>query len=100
MVSGHYVAKFADASHVLFEGSLDDPSFRQIAIQRITQLDGDSVTLARSGALKIGFRNGKQVVRTSYHCFIFGQQKTVGSPFKDGDTAAIGASTELALFPA
>ena len=92
MVSGQYVQKFSDASHVLFEGNLDDPSFRSIAIQRITKLAAGSVTLDRSGELKIENRRGREIVRTSYRCFLFGEQKTVGAPFKDGNTDAIGAN--------
>jgi hypothetical protein len=89
MVSGKYVSKLSDASHVLFEGHLDGPSFRGIAIQRITKLTGNTVTLDKSGDLKIEQRNGRDSVETTYTCFIFGKQRTRGSPFKDENTPAI-----------
>lgn len=92
MVSGQYVSKMSEASHVLFEGHLDDPSFKRIAIQRIIKLDGESVTLDTSGTLKIETLNGRQSVKTSFVCPLFGKQTTVGNPFKDRNTDAITAN--------
>lgn len=91
MVSGRYVPKFAEASHVLFEGHLDDPSFRRIAIQRITKLDEKCVTLDTSGELAIGARHGKQIVRITYDCPIFGKQRATGHPFKDDRSEVVSA---------
>jgi len=55
-VSGQYCAKFADASHVCFEGHL-----RAMAIQCILSITDKTVTLSKSGTLKILPRGaGKQ----------------------------------------
>ena len=89
MVSGKYVSKFSEASHVLFEGHLNDPAFRSIAIQRITKLAGETVTLDKAGALKIETRNGEQIVKTSFVCPLFGKRTTIGHPFKDERTDAV-----------
>lgn len=91
MVSGKYVSSMADASHVLFEGHLDDPAFQRIAIQRITKLEGNTVTLQTSGPLRITKRNGRQSVATTYECFLFGKMRSKGHPFKDDSTPTISA---------
>lgn len=89
MVSGIYVAKLADASHVLFEGHLDNPAFRSIAIQRIQKLEGGTVTLERSGVLAIKTLRGRERVKVSFVCPIFGKWEATGHPFKDDNTPAI-----------
>lgn len=87
MVGGNYVPKFSEASHVCFEGHLDDPSFRSIAIQKILKLEDNIVTLEKSGKLKIATAsNGREIVKTAFVCPLFGRQKTTGHPFKDSNT--------------
>lgn len=79
-----------EASHVVFDGHLDDPAFREIAIQKIVALTETTVTLEKSGALEIINRSGnRQQVRTSFTCPIFGKQETLGTPFKDDHAEAI-----------
>lgn len=92
MVSGHYVKTFGDASHVLFDGHLDDPSFRAIAIERIVSVDEDFVTLDKSKKLIIDKQKRGEKVRLSYKCPIFGDRTTQGSPFKDTNTDAINGT--------
>ena len=88
-VCGQYVSRFSEASHVLFDGHLDNPSFRSIAIQKIECLSGDCVTLSKSGSLKI--RDGReQTVSLPYKGIFGGVVRTTGHPFKDSQTAAIG----------
>ena len=87
-VCGKYVKKFSEASHVLFAGHLDDPFFRNIAIQKIKSTDGKSIITEKSGTLKI--KSGeKESVALEYQGF-FGKQKTTGNPFKDDSTPIVG----------
>ena len=87
-VCGKYVKKFRDASHVLFNGHLDDPNFRSIAIQKIKSIDGENIETEKSGTLKI--KSGeKESVVLEYQGF-FGKQKTTGNPFKDDSTPIVG----------
>lgn len=87
-VSGKYVATFAEASHCVFDGHLDDPSFRSIAIQKIISLTPEAITLGQSGILRVGKHRatGKQCVGLRYRSF-FGTVSTYGYPFKDENTA-------------
>ena len=85
MVCGKRVKTFSEASHIVFNGHLDDPCFRAIAIQRITDLTNKAVSGITSGELEIQ-RNAKgEFVRLEYDAFI-GKAKTTGHPFKDQDT--------------
>lgn len=88
MVSGQYVTRFTDASHVVFNGHLDNPSFRAIAIQKIVDVTKKSVVI-RSGTLKI-IRKGEAESVSLVYTDIFGKQRTKGFPFKDECTAAFG----------
>lgn len=61
-----------------------------MAIQRILSITDKTVTLSTSGTLKILPRGaGKQKVKASFTCPIFGKQTTEGFPFKDTETPAI-----------
>ncbi len=84
-VCGQYKTSFCEASHCVFNGSLDDPCFRRVAIQRITARTSESVTLDVSGTLAIKRYKCKEYVDLSYPG-IFGRQRTAGHPFKDGHT--------------
>ena len=87
-VCGKYVKKFNEASHILFNGHLDDPNFRSIAIQKIKSIDGENIETEKSGTLKI--KSGeKESVVLEYQGF-FGKQKTTGNPFKDDSTPIVG----------
>lgn len=91
MVCGRYVDKIENASHVLFDGHLDDPGFRVVAIQKIVNVDGRKITLDTSGELEIRKRNGRFFVPLSYKGFFGNMEKTKGSFFKDDNTPAWGA---------
>ncbi len=80
MVSGQYVQTFAEASHVVFEGHLDNPAFRAIAIQEIVRVNKASVAI-RSGRFAIK-QEGREYIAMTY-VDIFGRQRTRGHPFKD-----------------
>ncbi len=84
-VSGKYKDKFSEASHVCFEGHLDDPFFRAVAIQRIESLGQKTVILSTSGESRIIRRKGRESVNITYRGF-FGEEKTKGHPFKDNDS--------------
>ena len=84
-VIGQYVRTFAEATHCVFNGHLDDPHFREIAFQRIVDIQDGEVTLSKSGALKIRKRAGREQVMISYSGF-FGKESTSGHPFKDDNT--------------
>ena len=89
-VCGSYIDRFDTASHVCFDGHMDDPFFRAIAIQKITSIEDGHVVCSKSGKLRI--KNGKrQSVRLQYKGF-FGSQTTNGYPFKDTNTEAISAN--------
>lgn len=87
-VSGTYKSKFAEATHCLFNGHLDAPDFRAIAIQRVVDRTAGAVTLDRSGVLPIKRKGGKECVALTYQG-IFGKQSTTGHPFK-GDNTKLG----------
>lgn len=89
-VCGRYTKRFAEASHVLFEGHLDSPSFRNVAIQEIKGLTGETVLLSDSGELAIETDKHGELVRIVYEEFFFGPTRTTGRPFKDDRTEAIG----------
>ena len=89
-VSGKYVNKFEEASHVLFDGTLDDPTFRELAIQKIESIEGMRITTDKSGEMLIEKWKGKYRVRLEYMCLLFGKQVTWGYPFKDANTPIIG----------
>ena len=84
-VIGQYVRTFADATHCVFNGHLDDPRFREIAFQQIVDLQDGEVELFKSGRLKIQKKAGKEQVTISYSGF-FGKKSTSGHPFKDDNT--------------
>ncbi len=84
-VCGQYKKTFGEATHCCFNGHLDDPCFRSIAIQRITGRSDDSVVLDTSGKLAVKRKNGKEYVDLAYPG-IFGRQRTTGHPFKDDST--------------
>ena len=84
-VIGQYVRTFAEATHCVFNGHLDDQRFREIACQRIVDLQNGDVTLSKSGALKIQKKSGREQVTISYSGF-FGKEITSGHPFKDDNT--------------
>ena len=88
-VCGKWVNEFKDASHVCFEGSLDDPSFRRIAIQKIEKIEGKVIISEISGRLEIRKWRGRQRVMATYRCPLFGLQKRWGYPFKDDSTPII-----------
>ena len=85
-VFGHYKDHFSEATHCCFNGHLDDPSFRSIAIQRITRREGKTVCLSASGDLQIKKKAGKEYVILTYDGFFGGKVKTTGHPFKDDKT--------------
>jgi hypothetical protein len=87
MVSGQYVRRFEDASHVLFNGHMDNPSFREIAIQEIIDVK-KSVVVIRSGSLKIRRKPDEAESVTLTYTDIFGKQAAKGFPFKDEHTPA------------
>jgi len=94
MVTGSYVRAFSDASHVIFQGHLDDPGFRAIAIQRIKKIQGRFIEAEISGRLSIlaDFR-GERVklgYKSAYNQIFGGSTATAGWPFKDKQTEAIG----------
>lgn len=84
-VIGQYVRTFAEATHCVFNGHLDDRHFREIAFQRIADLQDGEVTLSKSGRLKIQNKAGKEQVTISYSGF-FGKESASGHPFKDDNT--------------
>ena len=84
MVSGNYVNKFAEASHVLFDGNLDNLSFRSIAIQKLKHVDDKTITTNNSTTLNINKQKSRERVKLIYKCFLFGNVATWGYPFKDG----------------
>jgi hypothetical protein len=84
-VSGQYKKTFREATHCCFNGNLDDPFFRRVAIQKITAIAEHSVTVEESGQLDVCVRNGAEFVALTYKG-IFGNQKTTGHPFKDAST--------------
>lgn len=84
-VSGQYKSAFADATHCLFNGHLDDPDFREVAIQRVVERTAGTVTLSKSGELPINKKGGREYVDLAYQG-IFGKQRTTGHPFKDDRT--------------
>ena len=81
-VCGQYVDKFSDASHVLFEGHLDDPFFRKIAIQKVVEAKKAVVDCEISGSLEIKKRGKKEFVSLRYAGF-FGMETTKGFPFRE-----------------
>lgn len=83
MVSGHYVNKFSEASHILFDGNLDSQSFRRIAIQQIKDIQNSNIIASVSGELAIKNTGEKEYVELSYRDFYCGLIKTKGYPFKD-----------------
>lgn len=84
-VIGTYKAAFSEATHCLFNGHLDDPDFREVAIQRILARTKDDVTLSVSGKLPIKVKGDREYVDLTYQGF-FGKQRTTGHPFKDDKT--------------
>ena len=92
MVSGKYVKTFAEASHVLFNGHLDDPGFRQIAIQKLSGIGDGYIDCQTSGRIKIEKSGGKEYVILIYNGF-FGREKTKGFPFKDSSSDRATAPT-------
>lgn len=85
-VCGKYKDRFSEATHCLFNGHLDDPSFRSIAIQRIERREGKTVCLSASGELQIKNKAGKEYVVLTYQGFFGGKERTTGHPFKDDKT--------------
>lgn len=81
-VCGRHTKLFSDATHCLFNGHLDNPSFRNIAIQKIIAIVDSTVTLSKSGTLNIRRKGDSEFVALEY-TDIFGKQKTTGHPFKD-----------------
>ena len=86
MVCGKYMNTFKGSTHVLFEGNLDDPSFRMIAIQKILSVDGEDLSTEKSGNLKIKKDLGKEFVYLEYVNFFGIKERTRGNPFHDKDT--------------
>jgi hypothetical protein len=95
-VAGHYVKKFSEASHVLFNGHLDDPSFREIAIQRLVSVGAKTIQASESGVLDIicGRKGKGEYVKAQYRCPVFGSVTTEGFPFKDNNTEALADKQE------
>ncbi len=95
-VSGKFVKKFTSATHVLFEGHLDDSGFRAIASQKLKDVSGGHIVAATSGRMKIesdSFGEKVNLVYTSTYNQIFGgKSKTTGRPFKDRDTECLFAA--------
>jgi hypothetical protein len=89
-VSGKYVDKFNEASHVLFNGHLDDPYFRNIAIQKLVAIEDDSIISETSGKLRI--KQGKKESVSLEYAGFFGKEKTTGFPFKDIGTPIVTAT--------
>ena len=87
-VCGKYVKRCSEASHVLFDGHLGDPSFRKIAIQKIEAVLDSEIVVSKSGTLAIRKTKTGERVDLVYECVLFGDTKTTGIPFKDVDTAA------------
>ena len=84
-VTGQYKATFAEATHCLFNGHLDNPDFLRVAIQQVSARTANDVTLSRSGTLPIKSKGGKEYVELTYQG-LFGKQRTTGHPFKDDRT--------------
>jgi hypothetical protein len=88
---GQYVKEVADASHILFDGCLDDPNFCRISMQKIEDWDGETMlTLSESGKLRLMFHRGEWKVRISYTGFLGTKHRTSGHLFKDQNTPSIG----------
>lgn len=86
MVSGRYVKRFQDASHVVFDGNLDNPVFRGIVIQRIVAIVGTArIRLADSGEVAIRTSDSGEYCTVTYRD-MFGNHRATGRPFKDNDT--------------
>ena len=96
MVSGECVSTFAEASHVVCDGNLDNPFFRNVAIQQITRLGGRKLT-TDLGDYAIRKQRGKECVEVLVRDPIFGNQTVYGRPFKDANTPPIG--NRFPLFP-
>ena len=90
MVSGNFVKNFMDASHVLLEGNLNDPSFRKIAIQKIKMLRGERIQ-TDNGEYDIITSDGEECIVFKYRNIFGDQVTTKGNPFKDDKTDAIGS---------
>ncbi|MFA7333502.1 MAG: hypothetical protein WC130_04320 [Kiritimatiellia bacterium] len=84
-VCGQYKKSFGEATHCCFNGNLNDPCFRGVAIQKITERTDECVTLDKSGRLAIKRKDGKDYVALTYPG-ILGKQRTTGHPFKDDGT--------------
>ena len=87
MVVGKYKATFAESTHCIFDGHLDDPSFRSIAIQRIVSNNTNAITLDTSGIFPIFTHGGKEWVRITYNSPFYGKVCTLGRPFKEDEGA-------------
>ena len=85
-VVGTYKATFAEATHCIFNGNLNDPCFAAIAIQRIIGRTKETVTLSKSGALELKRKAGKEYAVLTYQGF-FGKERTTGHPFADSSSA-------------
>ena len=81
MLSGRYKSTFREATHILCNGNLNDPSFRSICSQKIISLNVKSI-VTDIGKYEINNKNNKEYVVVIYENF-FGKQKTEGHPFKN-----------------
>jgi len=84
-VCGFYKDAFAEATHCLFNGNLDNPAFCDVAIQRVIGRTADTVTLSKSGELQIMKQGDREYVDLTYQGY-FGKERTTGHPFKDNKT--------------
>jgi len=88
MVCGKWVDNFSEASHVCFEGNLDNLFFRDIAIQEIKELT-DKTIVIHSGTFQIQRRyKGRQRIKITYGGVFGGSATAWGYPFKDDKTPA------------
>ncbi|WP_028574331.1 hypothetical protein [Desulfonatronovibrio hydrogenovorans] len=88
VVIGQYVKTFAEASHVLFDGPLDEPNFSRIAIQAIADIGDGFIATRKSGKMQI-IGTKQEKVYLTYESFLGKKIKTAGYPFKDNVTKAI-----------
>lgn len=89
MVCGNWVNNFIDASHVCFEGNLNNPFFSAMATQKIKCHGVKTIEAEKSGVLMVKNWKGRQRVRASYDCPITGKRYAWGYPFKDDNTKSI-----------
>ena len=87
MVSGNYKKTFKEATHVLFDGSLNNPYFRKIAIQKIISVSDNSLkTDSNDFKIRTARKGNKTEFVVIEYKDLFGTQSTRGYPFKDEKT--------------